>query len=226
MATQSWVIQVACYSRKLTCWFWRLVCEWKVQSWGVHRDFRGSARDSLAGRHSSREKHLENFSLFWLWVFWRLTLTSCWQLSLVTKNTCFAFQKQFLKPFLVFFPPQSFVTIHCLLCLNLLKRHSVHTQTLLNLSLSSPIFKKRYGFCFLLNVFLISCPISLGLCFFFLVILFYTWYLNIGIHSLLIIMCILLILWFFTLLSIHIGTFVLHTHTLSYLRPYSHEFKA
>ena len=69
--------------------------------------------------------------------------------------------------FSFFFPPQSFVTIHCLLCLNLLKRHSVHTQTLLNLSLSSPIFKKRYGFCFLLSVFLISCPISLGLCFFF-----------------------------------------------------------
>ena len=108
LATQSWVIQVACYSRKLTCWFWRLVCEWKVQSWGVHRDFRGSARDSLVGRPSSREKHLENFSLFWLWVFWRLTLTSCWQLSLVTKNTCFAFQKQFLKPFLVFFPPSIF----------------------------------------------------------------------------------------------------------------------
>ena len=81
------------------------------------------------------------------------------------KNAGFAFQRQFLKPFSVF--PQSFVTIHCLLCLNLLKRHSVHTQTLLNLSLSSPIFKKRYGFCFLLSVFLISCPISLGLCFFF-----------------------------------------------------------
>ena len=63
-------------------------------------------------------------------------------------------------------------------------------------------------------------------CVFFLVILFYTWYLNIGIRSLLIIMCILLILWFFTLLSIHIGTFVSHTHTLSYLRPYSHEFRA
>ena len=70
--------------------------------------------------------------------------------------------KKKTKPFSVFL--QSFVTIHCLLCLNLLKRHSVYTQTLLNLSLSSPIFKKMYGFCFLLNVFLISCPISLGLC--------------------------------------------------------------
>ena len=66
LATQLRVIQVACYSRELACWFWRLVCEWKVQSRGVHRDFRGSTRDSLTGRPSNREKHLENFSQFWL----------------------------------------------------------------------------------------------------------------------------------------------------------------
>ena len=62
LATQSRVIQVACYNRKFAGWFWRLVCEWKVQLRGVHRDFRGLARDSLVGRPSSREKHLENFS--------------------------------------------------------------------------------------------------------------------------------------------------------------------
>ena len=61
MATQSRVIQVACYSHELACWFWWLVREWKVQSWGVHRDFRGSARDSLAGRPSSRKKTLRKF---------------------------------------------------------------------------------------------------------------------------------------------------------------------
>ena len=44
--------------------FWQLVREWKVQSRGLHRDFRGSARDSLAGRPSSREKHLEKFFKF------------------------------------------------------------------------------------------------------------------------------------------------------------------
>ena len=63
LATQSRVIQVTCYSYKLVCWFWRLVREWMVQSRGVHRDFRGSARDSLAGRPSSCEKHLEIFSI-------------------------------------------------------------------------------------------------------------------------------------------------------------------
>ena len=50
--------------------------EWKVQLRGVHRDFCGSAHDSLAGRPSSREKHLENFSQFCLWVFWRLELAT------------------------------------------------------------------------------------------------------------------------------------------------------
>ena len=61
LATQSRVIQVACHSHELAGRFWQLVREWKVQSWGVHKDFRGSACDSLAGRPSSRKKHIENF---------------------------------------------------------------------------------------------------------------------------------------------------------------------
>ena len=54
LATLSRVIQVACYSRELVGWFWRLVHEWKVQLRGVHRD-------SLASQISSHEKHLANF---------------------------------------------------------------------------------------------------------------------------------------------------------------------
>ena len=67
LATQSRVSQVACHNRKLAGQFWRLVHEWKVQSRGIHRDFRDLARDSLTSETSSREKHLENFSklLFW-----------------------------------------------------------------------------------------------------------------------------------------------------------------
>ena len=64
LATQSQVIHVACYNRELACWFWRLVRKWMVQSRGVHRDFHSSARDSLAGRPSSCEKHLESFFNF------------------------------------------------------------------------------------------------------------------------------------------------------------------
>ena len=59
LATQSRVRQVACHSRELAGQFWRHVRKWKVQSWGVHKEFRGSVRDSLVGRPSSREKHLE-----------------------------------------------------------------------------------------------------------------------------------------------------------------------
>ena len=47
LATQSRVSPVACHSRELASQFWRLVHEWKVQSRGSLRDFRGSARDSL-----------------------------------------------------------------------------------------------------------------------------------------------------------------------------------
>ena len=61
LATQLQVIQVAKFSCELACQFWRLVREWKVQLRGLHRDFHGSTRDSLAGSPSSREQHLENF---------------------------------------------------------------------------------------------------------------------------------------------------------------------
>ena len=61
LATQSRVSPVACHSRELASLFWRLVREWKVQSHGLHKNFRGSAHDSLVGIPSSREKHLENF---------------------------------------------------------------------------------------------------------------------------------------------------------------------
>ena len=67
LVTQSWVSQVACHSRELAGQFWRLVCEWKVQSRGLLRYFRGSARDSLASETSSRKKHLENFSKLLAW---------------------------------------------------------------------------------------------------------------------------------------------------------------
>ena len=67
LATQSRVSQVVCHSCEIAGLFWRLVREWKVQSQEVHRNFRGSARDSLASETSSRKKHLENFSKLLTW---------------------------------------------------------------------------------------------------------------------------------------------------------------
>ena len=67
LATQLRVSQVACHNCELAGQFWRLVHKWNVQSRGVHRDFRSSARDSLTSETSSREKHLANFSKFLVW---------------------------------------------------------------------------------------------------------------------------------------------------------------
>ena len=67
LATRSRVSQVACHSRELVGQFWRLVHEWKVQLRGVHRDFRGSARGSIASKTSSREKHLAKIFKFSIW---------------------------------------------------------------------------------------------------------------------------------------------------------------
>ena len=66
--------------------------------------------------------------------------------------------------------PRTFVTIHCLSCLNPSLNHSVHIQIFIFsifLIPPSPIFKKRYGFCFFLNMCYISCYIPHRLCVFF-----------------------------------------------------------
>ena len=106
MATQSRVSQVASLSRVFAGHFWRLVRKWKVQSRGLLKDFRGSARNSFAGRPSSREKHLEKFfQIFVLECFggsiWRLFGDSFQS----RKSRVLEIQGQFLK-FFVF--PRSF----------------------------------------------------------------------------------------------------------------------
>ena len=103
MATQSWVKQVACHSRELAGQFWRLVREWKVQSWGVHREFHGSARNSLASRPSSCEKNLENFFI----ILTMSVLAACPGNSPQSRKM-HVWQKvgQFLKTFSVF--PRTF----------------------------------------------------------------------------------------------------------------------
>ena len=141
LATLSWVIQVACYSRELAGWFWRLVREWMVQSQGVHRDFRGSARDSLAGRPSSREKHLENFSQFCLWMFCRLAVSTC-----LSREKCvFCVSKIVFKTFSVF--PSNFCDCSLSsLFLSQLNLTQTLRVTLLKLHfciIPSPIFKKN-----------------------------------------------------------------------------------
>ena len=116
LATQSRVIQLTCHSRELTSRFWRLVCEWKVQSWGVHRDFRDLAHDSLASETTNHEKHLANFfQIFWLEVFWRVS----WRLI----GDLYQSQKTRVLHFKTSFNLELFMSIHFLSQLKL-------TQTL------------------------------------------------------------------------------------------------
>ena len=117
--------------------FWWLVREWKVQSRGSLRDFRGSARDSFAGRPSSREKHLEKFSNFRPGLFWRLDLATFWRLVSIAKIACFGhtgavlnfcfFPSIFLWLFIVFLIcsyPSHRVSIFDLHCLPLFRSKS------------------------------------------------------------------------------------------------------
>ena len=78
---------------------WRFVRGWKVQSWGVHRDFHGSVRNSFASGTSSREKHLENFSKVFFQVFWWLVLATCMRFDSVAKIACFAQNGLVFEPF-------------------------------------------------------------------------------------------------------------------------------
>ena len=110
------------------------MCEWKHQSQGLLRRFRGSPCDWLAGGTSSREKHLDNFfflSKFCLMHFWQLALVTCSQLNPVAKNLCFSqwgsFSGQVSKLFIF---PSHLLTIHLLVCLSLFQNHRVHSQTL------------------------------------------------------------------------------------------------
>ena len=109
LATQSRVIQVACYNCELAGWFWRLIREWKVQSREVHRDFHGSAHDSLSSRLSSREKHLKIFSTI---VSLSVLVAYPGDLFQSRKTRVLRFKDSFLKKFQFF--PQLFVTVHCL----------------------------------------------------------------------------------------------------------------
>ena len=59
------------------------------------RDFHDLPRDSLTGRTSSREKHLEKFFK----IFVLSVLATCLRLDSVAKIACFAYISQFLNVF-------------------------------------------------------------------------------------------------------------------------------
>ena len=155
MATQSWVSQVACHSRELAGLYWRLVRKWKVQSQRVHRDFRSSARDSLASETSSRKKHLEIFSKLLAWSV--LAGVSGDSLATYLSRENRVFRK--MSSFSTLFSKRVLICLSCILWLFtfwsyfqyfkitvVISKIFHHFVTILS------IFKKRYGFCPLLFI--------------------------------------------------------------------------
>ena len=111
---------------------------------GLHRDFHGSARDSLAGRPSSREKHLQIFITFLSLSVLVASPGNLLATHFSRKKRVFCILKTVFKTFSVF--PSNFydysLSSPFLFQLKL-------TQTLLKLHfciISSQIFKKMYGF--------------------------------------------------------------------------------
>ena len=74
-------------------------------------------------------------------MFWRVTLATDWRLVSVAKNTCLAFQRQFLKPFQLSL--EIFMSIHFLSQLKLTQTLCVTLYKLHCCFISSQIFKKK-----------------------------------------------------------------------------------
>ena len=146
--TQLRVSQVACHSRELTGKFWWLVCEWKVQSRGVHRDFRGSFCDSLESETSSREKHLENFSKLLAWSVLAGVFSDYLATYLSREKRVFCTVRAVFKIFFSF--PSNFCdySLSQTLSVTLFELHFL-------LHLNSKSSRKRYGFSFSHSVFLV-----------------------------------------------------------------------
>ena len=68
-------------------------------------------------------------------------LVTDWRLVSVAKNTCFAFQRQFLKLFQFF--PRILVTVHCLPHFSLSNTSCLTSKSIHFCIISSPIFRKK-----------------------------------------------------------------------------------
>ena len=151
LATQSRVSQVACHSRDIAGQFWRLVREWKVQSRGIHRDFRGLARDSLASETSSRKKHLENFSKLLVWSVLAGVTGDYLATFLSHEKRVFCIVRAVFKIFFSF-SLKLFVTVHFLFHLKLPKHSVSPPSNSIVASFFSKSSRKCMGFLFIFYV--------------------------------------------------------------------------
>ena len=134
--------------------WWRLVRGWKVQSRELYRDFRGLACDFLAGRPSSREKHLEKFSSILFskcFAAYPGNLTQSRKLRVLHKEVLFQYWFQKGSSF---FPHIQWMFIFWS------EFHSFNTtmftHKIFNFFVTTfSIFKERFGFCLLFFIFII-----------------------------------------------------------------------
>ena len=94
---------------------WGLVRGWKVQSQGVHRDFRGSPCDSLMGRLCSHKKHLEKIFKFLVFRFLAACFGDFHATCLSRENRVFCILRVIFKvvfKHFLFFPSYIIFTIH------------------------------------------------------------------------------------------------------------------
>ena len=113
----------------------------------VHRDFRGSARDSLASRPSNCEKHLEVFFTFLSLSVLAASPGDLLATHFSREKRVFCISKTVFKSFQ--FSLELFMTIHFLSQLNLTQTLCV-TLYKLHCCICSPpnLQEKRYGFLF------------------------------------------------------------------------------
>ena len=117
----------------------------------LHRRFR----DSLAGKPSNHEKDLDKIFKILFKGFWWLILTTCSRVNWVAKIVCFAQIGLNLRQFSKNFQFSLISRAHTLYCLPL---------PLPKPQFSSSIFKNRYEFSLIFNVFQDSSPSFLGFC--------------------------------------------------------------
>ena len=153
-------------------------CSW-VEGLVVRRlrDFRGLPRDSLAGRTSSREKHLDKFFKIFVLSVLATGLGDLLETWLNRENRVFCANRSVFKRFQFF--PRTFVTIHCLPYLKLSQTHRVTLeQTSIFTSFQLKIFKKKvWVFSFSLHSACSeSCLLESMSCWFDLGYLLFRWW--------------------------------------------------
>ena len=141
---------------------WRLVREWKVQSWGDLEIFMAYLATPSQVELLVAKNTQINFSKFFSWVFWRLALATCSRLDSVAKIACFAQIGQFLN-FFSFSLKLLWLFIVCLTWNTLKLTMSLSNKLPFLHHFNSKSSRKRYGFSLSLYILHVLSLVYLNL---------------------------------------------------------------